>query len=249
MLDALLTEHGPFDIVIVDPAFAYLGGDSNSQKDVSHFMRELLNPLLQRHQVGLVLAHHTNKPLRGRKRTIGRPVTMPTWARGPPNGSIPPAPPWPSGPSVRKPSSNSGRPSAANGSGGKMNTSRPRYSSTSPTSGNQASSAGVRPNPTRLRRCSTDRSPVEREVRSGRDAALRPGSIRTSPRATITPSPGTSCSARSNRHPAGDPNGGQQGLDCASRRKGRTRFYSLTDKGRNIETLFKAQWARLGRER
>jgi len=67
-LDALLTEHGPFDIVIVDPAFAYLGGDSNSQKDVSHFMRELLNPLLQRHQVGLILAHHTNKPLRGKEK-------------------------------------------------------------------------------------------------------------------------------------------------------------------------------------
>ena len=67
-LDALLAEHGPFDIVIVDPAFAYLGGDSNSQKDVSHFMRELLNPLLQRHQVGMLLAHHTNKPLRGKEK-------------------------------------------------------------------------------------------------------------------------------------------------------------------------------------
>jgi len=67
-LDALLTEHGPFDIVIVDPAFAYLGGDSNSQKDVSRFMRELINPLIQRHQVGLVLAHHTNKPLRGKEK-------------------------------------------------------------------------------------------------------------------------------------------------------------------------------------
>ncbi|HNQ88406.1 MAG TPA: AAA family ATPase [Verrucomicrobiota bacterium] len=67
-LDALLTEHGPFDLVLVDPAFAYLGGDSNSQKDVSRFMRELLNPLLHRHQVGLVLAHHTNKPLRGKEK-------------------------------------------------------------------------------------------------------------------------------------------------------------------------------------
>jgi AAA domain len=67
-LDALLTEHGPFDLVMVDPAFAYLGGDSNSQKDVSRFMRELLNPLLHRHQVGLILAHHTNKPLRGKEK-------------------------------------------------------------------------------------------------------------------------------------------------------------------------------------
>jgi hypothetical protein len=47
---------------------AYLGGDSNSQKDVSHFMRELMNPLLQRHQVGMILAHHTDKPFRGKKK-------------------------------------------------------------------------------------------------------------------------------------------------------------------------------------
>lgn len=67
-LDRVLTEHGPFDLVMVDPAFAYLGGDSNSQKDVSHFMRELLNPLVQKHKVGLLLAHHTNKPLRGREK-------------------------------------------------------------------------------------------------------------------------------------------------------------------------------------
>lgn len=63
-LDALLTEHGPFDLVIIDPALAYVGGDSNTQKDVGRFMRELLNPLLHRHQVGLIMAHHTNKPLR-----------------------------------------------------------------------------------------------------------------------------------------------------------------------------------------
>jgi hypothetical protein len=73
-LEVLLSENGPFDLVMVDPAFAYLGGDSNSQKDVSHFMRELLNPLLQKHQVGLVLAHHTNKPLRGKEKE--------SWAAG-----------------------------------------------------------------------------------------------------------------------------------------------------------------------
>jgi hypothetical protein len=73
-LEVLLVECGPFDLVMVDPAFAYLGGDSNSQKDVSHFMRELLNPLLQKHQVGMILAHHTNKPLRGKEKE--------SWAAG-----------------------------------------------------------------------------------------------------------------------------------------------------------------------
>ena len=67
-LEALIAETGPYELVMVDPAFAYLGGDSNTQKDVSHFMRELLNPLLQKHQVGMVLAHHTNKPLRGKEK-------------------------------------------------------------------------------------------------------------------------------------------------------------------------------------
>ena len=67
-LGALLERQGPFDVVIVDPAFAYLGGDSNSQRDVSYFMRELLNPLLQKHGVGMILAHHTNKPLRGKEK-------------------------------------------------------------------------------------------------------------------------------------------------------------------------------------
>jgi hypothetical protein len=68
MLDVLLEKEGPFDLVIVDPAFAYLGGDSNSQADVSHFMRELLNPLLHKHNVGMILCHHTNKPLRGKEK-------------------------------------------------------------------------------------------------------------------------------------------------------------------------------------
>lgn len=67
-LDALLTNCGPLDLVILDPAFAYFGGDSNSQRDVSRFMRAQLNPLVQRQQVGLILAHHTNKPLRGREK-------------------------------------------------------------------------------------------------------------------------------------------------------------------------------------
>ena len=73
-LDGLLGEHAPYDLVIIDPAFAYLGGDSNSQKEVSHFMRNLLHPILQHHNVGLILAHHTNKPLRGKEKD--------SWAAG-----------------------------------------------------------------------------------------------------------------------------------------------------------------------
>jgi len=71
-LNDALVRHGPFDLIIVDPAFGFLGGDSNSQKDVSRFMRQLLNPVIHRHHVGLVLVHHTNKPLRGKEKDSWR---------------------------------------------------------------------------------------------------------------------------------------------------------------------------------
>jgi hypothetical protein len=65
----MLIAEKPVDLVVVDPAFAYLGGDSNSQKDVSHFMRELLNPLVKERNVGLILVHHTNKPPVGKEKS------------------------------------------------------------------------------------------------------------------------------------------------------------------------------------
>jgi len=66
-LGSLIAEK-PVDLVVVDPAFAYLGGDSNSQKDVSRFMRELLNPLVKERNIGLMLVHHTNKPPVGKEK-------------------------------------------------------------------------------------------------------------------------------------------------------------------------------------
>jgi hypothetical protein len=63
-----LVAEKPVDLVVVDPAFAYLGGDSNSQKDVSRFMRELLNPLVKERNIGLMLVHHTNKPPVGKEK-------------------------------------------------------------------------------------------------------------------------------------------------------------------------------------
>ncbi len=74
ILDDCLTEYGKedgaYDLVIADPAFAYLGGDSNSQKDVSRFMRELMNPLVQRHKIGLFFVHHVNKPPSGVQKSV-----------------------------------------------------------------------------------------------------------------------------------------------------------------------------------
>jgi hypothetical protein len=55
-----LRAHRP-DLVWIDPALAYLGGDSAAQSDVSAFLRNGLNPLLQEFRCGAVIIHHTNK--------------------------------------------------------------------------------------------------------------------------------------------------------------------------------------------
>lgn len=68
MLDRMLDQQRP-DLVIIDPALAYLGGDALKQADVTHFCREVVNPIIHRHQVGLLLIHHTNKPIRGEEKS------------------------------------------------------------------------------------------------------------------------------------------------------------------------------------
>ena len=63
----LLKEHKP-DLLWIDPALSYLGGDMNSQKDVGTFLRNGLNPLLNKFNCGAVVVHHTNKPTVGREK-------------------------------------------------------------------------------------------------------------------------------------------------------------------------------------
>jgi len=53
---------GEYDIMILDPLLAYLGGDASEQRDVSGFLRNQLNPMLHKYALGLVLVHHVNKP-------------------------------------------------------------------------------------------------------------------------------------------------------------------------------------------
>lgn len=67
LLDQILAAH-PCDLVLVDPAFAYIGGDASSQRDVSPFLRNMLNPVIHRHNVGFVLVHHANKPPTGEQK-------------------------------------------------------------------------------------------------------------------------------------------------------------------------------------
>jgi hypothetical protein len=61
----MLAKHKP-DLLLIDPALAYLGGESKSQRDVGHFLRTLLNPLIREFNCGAIVLHHTNKPPSGK---------------------------------------------------------------------------------------------------------------------------------------------------------------------------------------
>ena len=49
------------DVLWIDPALSYLGGDMSSQKDVGKFLRNDLAPLLTKYSCAAVIIHHTNK--------------------------------------------------------------------------------------------------------------------------------------------------------------------------------------------
>ena len=73
VVEPLLEAHKP-DLLWIDPAFAYLGGETNSQKDVGTFLRNRLNPLLRQYDCAAVIVHHTNKPPKGTEK--------PNWRAG-----------------------------------------------------------------------------------------------------------------------------------------------------------------------
>jgi 5S rRNA maturation endonuclease (ribonuclease M5) len=60
-IEPLLAEHHP-DILWLDPANSYLGGDVNSQEIVGGFLRNMLNPLLRKFGCAVIVVHHTTKP-------------------------------------------------------------------------------------------------------------------------------------------------------------------------------------------
>jgi hypothetical protein len=60
MLDHLLTAHA-CDIVRIDPLFAFYGAKIEDSEKLSTFLRGGINPILHKHNVGMILAHHTPK--------------------------------------------------------------------------------------------------------------------------------------------------------------------------------------------
>lgn len=59
--------HHP-DLIIIDPALAYIGGDVSAQREVTPFLRNMLNPIIHKYRVGCLLVHHVNKPPSGEVR-------------------------------------------------------------------------------------------------------------------------------------------------------------------------------------
>jgi phage/plasmid primase-like uncharacterized protein len=63
----LLDLHDP-NLVAIDPALSFLGGDVKEQKVVGQFLREYLNPVIFEHTCACIVMHHTNKPLTGKEK-------------------------------------------------------------------------------------------------------------------------------------------------------------------------------------
>ena len=57
----LCEEYKP-DLVIVDPLLSYIGCDISRQDMCATFLRNTLNPIITKHNIGLIFIHHTGKP-------------------------------------------------------------------------------------------------------------------------------------------------------------------------------------------
>ena len=67
----ILDLHAP-DLLGIDPALSFLGGDFKNQEIVGGFLRNMLNPQLFEHNCSAMLMHHTNKPLQGKEKAEWR---------------------------------------------------------------------------------------------------------------------------------------------------------------------------------
>lgn len=61
-----IRKHKP-DLIIIDPALAYIGGNNLTQEAVGTFLRNYLNPVIKAGTCAVIIVHHTNKPPAGEK--------------------------------------------------------------------------------------------------------------------------------------------------------------------------------------
>ena len=60
------------DLAFVDPAYAYYGGNVSDQLTVTSFLRNKVQPLLNRSGAALIINHHSNKPPTGKEKPSWR---------------------------------------------------------------------------------------------------------------------------------------------------------------------------------
>lgn len=60
-VDVICEKYHP-EIVIVDPLMAYIGGDISKSDVCAKFFRNQLNPVVHKHDIALIVLHHTGKP-------------------------------------------------------------------------------------------------------------------------------------------------------------------------------------------
>jgi hypothetical protein len=56
------------DLILLDPALSYLGGETNNQQQVGEFLRSGLSPIIHEFNCGILVVHHTNKPPSGKQK-------------------------------------------------------------------------------------------------------------------------------------------------------------------------------------
>jgi hypothetical protein len=61
LIEELVTRHNA-DFLMCDPLLGFSGGDISKQEFCSHFLRQILQPVLMRTGCCLIAAHHQNKP-------------------------------------------------------------------------------------------------------------------------------------------------------------------------------------------
>jgi hypothetical protein len=60
-LEHVCKKYSP-DIIWIDPLMAYIGGDISRQEVCSSFLRNQINPIIHKYNIGLIVLHHTGKP-------------------------------------------------------------------------------------------------------------------------------------------------------------------------------------------
>ena len=76
VISPLLDLYSP-NLLVIDPALSFFGGDVKEQKDVGNFLRQHLNPVIYAHKCACIISHHTNKPKAGKDDNA---VTNGDWA-------------------------------------------------------------------------------------------------------------------------------------------------------------------------